>query len=337
MTQNSDDTNSRLKLLEILVSNEGEIIPGRVLAEELKSSRQAIHKLINALKEEGLEIESIPQKGYRIKDFKKTDVISPTLIDLMIKGNKLFHTCLFFDEVDSTQSIIKKLALQDAPEGIVAVSDFQTQGRGRRGRTWCNARGKNLMFSMLLRPNMRTGDIQLLNLAAGLAVHRVLKNIYDIDAELKWPNDILVKGKKICGILSESAGEPDRIYFAVTGIGLNVNMTREDLGCDLDKTATSLFIETKNMIPRPILLRDILDVFSDMTEDIGAKEKIAKLLLDYRAACATIGREVRVIQDELEFSGTALDITEQGALVVRTEKSDMVFAAADVHHLRLKA
>lgn len=315
--------------------SEGEFVPGSLLTEKLGFSRQALSKLVSSLREEGLDIKAVPQKGYMLKNINETDAMSQTLIDFLLRDHLLFNRSIYFPTITSTQHAIKKLAQEDAPEGIVAVADEQTEGRGRRGRSWYAPFSKNLLFSLLLRPKLRPGDVQILNLAAGLAVRSVLKNYYLIDAELKWPNDILVNGRKICGILSEAAGEPDRIYYAVTGIGLNVNFTQKDMNEEVKNIATSIMIEKGHSVPRPLLLSRILHTFSSYVRDLNKIDGKEKLFSTYRKECDTIGREVRVIEDEMQFRGTAVGITEQGALVVKIGEENKIFAAADVTHLRM--
>ena len=336
MPDTIDGTTSRSRLFEYLASSEGEFVPGSVLTQKLGFSRQALFKHICALREEGLEITSVPQKGYMIKNLIETDRMSQTLIDFLLRDETLFNKSIYFPTITSTQHAIKRLAQQDAPEGIVAVADEQTEGRGRRGRFWHAPASKNLLFSVLLRPELKPGDVQLLNLAAGLAVRSVLMDEYQVDARLKWPNDILVNGRKICGILSEAAGEPDRIYYAVTGIGLNVNFTEEDMSEDVKGIATSIKIEKGHTIARPLLLSRILHSFSFYVQDLKKTDGKEKLLFSYRKECDTIGRDIRVTQDEDKFTGTAVGITEQGALIVRVGEKEKIFAAADVHHLRMK-
>ncbi len=336
MTAAKDPTNSRYRILECLSGSEGEFVPGSVLSNRLGFSRQALSKLVSAMRDEGLDIVSVPQKGYMINNIKETDRMSPTLIDFLLKDDPLFRKSIYFPRITSTQHAIKDLARQDAPEGIVAVTDEQTEGRGRRGRSWHAPASKNLLFSVLIRPDLRPGDVQLLNLAAGLAVRSVLISDYGIDARLKWPNDLMVRGRKICGILSEAAGEPDRIYYAVTGIGLNVNFIEDEMPDEVRDIATSLRIEMGKTVPRPLLLSRILNALSSFIIDLkkpGGKEK---LLSTYKKECDTIGREVSVIQDGEKYRGTAVGITEQGALAVRVENEEKIFAAADVHHLRMK-
>ena len=336
MDDNIDGSTSRCRLLEYLAASEGEFIPGSVLTEKLGFSRQALFKHICVLREEGLDITSVPQKGYMLKNINETDSMSQTLIDFLIMRDPVFKKSIYFPSITSTQHAIKKLAQQDAPEGIVAVADEQTEGRGRRGRSWHAPCSKNLLFSVLLRPELRPGDVQLLNLAAGIAVRSVLKDQYQIDAKLKWPNDILVNGRKICGILSEAAGEPDRIYYAVTGIGINVNFIEKDMDKEVREIATSINIEIGHPVPRPLLLSRILCSLSFFVLELKKTDGKEKLLSSYLGECDTIGREISVIQDEEKFTGTALGITEQGALVVKVGKEEKIFAAADVTHLRMK-
>lgn len=330
----SDKSNSRFKLFSLLAEAGSSVVSSSALTEKLGMSRQAVFKLVGALREEGLDIESIPQKGYALKNMDKTDALSPTLIDYLLRDNEMFSKCVYIAEIDSTQQILKKLAAQDAPEGIVATAGRQTHGRGRRGRLWLSPYGKNLYFSALLRPKLAPGDVQLLNLAAGIAVRSVLKELHGVAAEMKWPNDILANGRKICGILSEAAGEPDRVYYAITGIGVNVNLRREDLSGETVETATSILIETGKTTPRPFLLAQIYSRFSALASLLREEEGKVKLLTLYRENCATLGREVRVTDDNRVFVGTAKGITEQGALIVNADGRDKIFAAADVHHLR---
>lgn len=330
-----DKSNSRFRLFSLLAEANSQIVPSAHLKGNLGMSRQAVFKLARALREEGLNIESVPQKGYALKKLKETDALSPTLIDYLLMHNKIYTKCLYFSEVDSTQLILKSLAAQDAPEGIIAVADQQTQGRGRRGRAWHSPYGKNLYFSTLLRPKIAPGDVQLLNLAAGIAVRGVLRDLHGVDAELKWPNDVMSGGRKICGILSESAGEPDRVYYTITGIGVNTNLAKEDLSSQIAETATSILIESGKKTARPFLLAQIFSSFSDMAALLCDANGKARLLDIYRKNCSTIGREVRVIEDDREFIGIAKDITEQGAILVNVENTDKIFTAADVHHLRL--
>jgi BirA family biotin operon repressor/biotin-[acetyl-CoA-carboxylase] ligase len=328
------ENNSRMQLLEALAEADNSFVPSSHLTEKLGSSRQAVFKLASALREEGIEIEAVPQKGYRTKNLLATNAMSKTFIEFLCKDNPIFHKCIYMPEVDSTQQTIKRLALQNEPEGVIAVTDKQKNGRGRRGRQWEDTGSKNLIFSVLLRPQLNPGEVQLLNLAAGLAVSGTLKNHYDLNAELKWPNDVLINGKKICGILSEAACEADRIYYAITGIGVNVNTSAATMNKNIRTAATSMQIESNRCTARPLLLSIILANFAELIETLNRANGAAELIRLYRNNCNTIGKEVRVIQDSDIFIGRAEDVTEQGALIVSIDGTRKIFAAADVQHLR---
>lgn len=335
MIKPNEEANSRAQVFETLMENPGAIVSSSLLTQRLSSSRQAVFKAVCSLKDEGVPIESIPQKGYRLESIDELQKLSPTMIEFFLRDNPLFNRCIYMRETDSTQKVIKKLAMQEAEAGIVALTERQSEGRGRRGRSWQSPDEKNLMFSMLLRPTLKPGEVQLLNLAAGLAVKETLGELCGIPSELKWPNDILCRGKKLCGILSEAAGEPDRIYYAVTGIGINVNMGPPDIPEEIAGVATSVLIESGRRFARWKLLVDFLARFAALMELLTSRGGAVKLLSLYRRGCDTIGREIRVVQDEEIFNGRATGITPEGALVVHTRDGEKIFAAADVHHLRM--
>lgn len=330
----NEDGGSRAKLFELLFEAKGSLVPSSHITERLSLTRQAVFKLICSLKDEGVPIESIPQKGYKMGGLDWVQAVSPTMLDFFLKDNPVFNKCIYVKEIDSTQKIIKKLAAQDAPEGIVAFSEIQTDGRGRRGRNWKGTPDKNLTFSVLLRPNLMPCEVQMLNLASGLAVKEALKKECGIPAELKWPNDVLCRGKKLCGILSEAAGEADKVYYAVTGIGVNLNMEKNDFPEDIRDIATSAYIESGVKAPRWKVLVRLLDIFASYLKLLDAKNGAESMLEIYRTGCDTIGKHVKVIQDDDTFTGEAVRITQQGALVVLTPSGEMTFAAADVFHLR---
>lgn len=334
MIKKTEETNSRAVIFEALMENHGSIVSGAALADKLSISRQALSKNVAALKAEGLPVTSVSQKGYMLLDTNNSDALSPTLISYSLRGNPMFDRCICLKETDSTQSVIKKLARDGEKAGIIATAEVQEMGRGRRGRNWQSVSGKNLMFSMLLRPPLLPGEVQLLNLAAGLSLKNTLSTLCGLPAELKWPNDILCRGRKLCGILSESAGEAERIYYAVTGIGVNVNMTLEDIPGELGSIATSVLIESGKTWPRWKILVDFLDRFANAAGLLFSEGGAEALLALYRKECDTIGREIKVICDNETVSGIASGISGQGALIVKTTDGEKIFAAADVVHLR---
>lgn len=330
-----EEAANKTEAFRLLYEGRGSVMPGSALAARLGISRQAVNKIVNSLKEEGLPVTSIPQKGYALGDTDGCDSLSPALVEYFMKDMPPFRRFIYAEETDSTQKLIKMFAQAGEKEGLAAAAGTQTEGRGRRGRTWQAPKDKNLMFSLLLRPALKTGEVQLLNLAAGMAVKRTLKQAASIPCELKWPNDILCGGKKLCGILSEAAGEPDKIYYAVTGIGLNVNMEAGDFPEELRETAASLKTETGREWPRWKLLIGILKEFSALLRLLEEKDGAQRLAELYRAECDTLGRNIRIIQDDETATGKAVGITPEGALIANTEDGTKIYAAADVQHLRL--
>jgi BirA family biotin operon repressor/biotin-[acetyl-CoA-carboxylase] ligase len=252
-----------------------------------------------------------------------------------LQGTSLGHPILFFETVDSTQEIAKEAARRGMPAGLVVLSEEQRAGRGRMGRTWLSPTGGNLYASLLLRPRISPMQIQLVNLAAGLAVQMALESLFRVRCSLKWPNDLLWKGRKLCGILSETASETDRVHFAVTGIGINVNMSVRDLisaGAENPCSLIEIRNETSN---RGEILVEILRRISELIGLLEAgPEGVQRLVALYRQRCSTLGKEVRVLTDSGTDYGIAENITQDGALEVNVQGSLRVYTAADVLHVR---
>ncbi|MEG1501811.1 MAG: biotin--[acetyl-CoA-carboxylase] ligase [Synergistaceae bacterium] len=333
MNKNVDISN-KTKVLNFLIS-ENRYISGTTLSNSLGISRQAIFKIIKQLKDEGLEILSIPQKGYQLKNIDK-NIIIPSYIEYLLLENSIFSKCLFFKEIDSTQSEAKKHARKNAKEGLIVIANSQSNGRGRRNRKWENSDDSNLMFSLLLRPQIPTTHIQILNLCVGIVIKKVLRNIYGINATLKWPNDILVNGKKIAGILSEIAGDCDQIYYALCGIGINVNSQEKDFPIELQKTATSMRLITGEFYSKSQVLINLLKVMGKYLVKLNEQDGIIKITEEYKSECDTIGKMVEVIDDSNRYIGEAIEVRDNGELCVLTQDKTLInFSAADVVHLRL--
>jgi BirA family biotin operon repressor/biotin-[acetyl-CoA-carboxylase] ligase len=243
-------------------------------------------------------------------------------------------------EMRSTQDEAKKAARAGAACGTVFVADFQTSGRGRRDRTWHSAPGIDLAFSVVLRPNIESSHVHTLNLAAAMAVKTALGGVFadkkDI-VKIKWPNDVMANGKKICGILCECALSGGQTDYAVLGIGVNANGTRENmppLDSEDRPEATSIFIEMGRGPHLPRLLGEILtnlDHFSKLTETDDGRIELVEI---YKANCATLGRKVKIITDDEVFVGVPVDIAGDGALLLMDGGKITAFHAADVVHVR---
>ena len=223
------------KILEELKKTES-YISGEELGEKLGVSRAAIWKGIQKLKEQGYEIEAVSNKGYHI--VRNQDLYNGIEIEEVCNTTKIAKEVYFYEQTDSTNNCIRKLAKEGKKEGVVAVAEIQTAGKGRRGKGWQSPKGTGIWMSMLLTPNITPPEAPVLTLLAGLAVCRAVRQQTGLTAMIKWPNDILISNKKICGILTELYAEMDSVHFVITGIGINVNT--EVFPEELQKTATSL-------------------------------------------------------------------------------------------------
>lgn len=325
---------TKIAILKRLLSTPSEMVPSGELVEKLEISRQAIWKGIESLRDETIGIESVPNRGYRLVRPPTYD-LSPSWIECRLEGCSLGHPILLFESVDSTQEIAKEAARQGANGGLVVIAEEQRTGRGRMGRSWLSPTGGNLYTSILLRPRIPPMRIQLINLAAGLAVHRALESMYGIRCSLKWPNDLLWKGEKLCGILSETASETDRVHYAITGIGLNVNMSADDLVSAGVDNPSSVRVIRGAISDRGEILGHVLREFAGflqiLEEETPGQSRVVSL---YRQRCSTLGKEVRVLTDSGTDYGIAENVTSDGALVVNVGGSLRVYTAADVLHVR---
>jgi BirA family biotin operon repressor/biotin-[acetyl-CoA-carboxylase] ligase len=259
--------------------------------------------------------------------------------DFLGKGVLLGSVIESTPETPSTQAEAKTAARAGAPHGAVFVTDFQNAGRGRRDRTWSSRLGLDLTFSVILRPEAEPRFAPLLNLAAALSVCRAVGNFFAEPraVSIKWPNDVLARGKKICGIICETAGDTRKSGWVVLGIGLNVNGAASDMPPDApDKPkAASLFMECGRSFHLPELLGLVLTRLDEYTRLTGDERGRARLLSLYCENCSTLGSEVKVITDEGEFFGTASGIEDDGAIMVMDSNGlSASFLAADVVHLR---
>jgi BirA family biotin operon repressor/biotin-[acetyl-CoA-carboxylase] ligase len=327
-------TANKLAILRRLLRTPSEMVSSGELVETLEVSRQAIWKGIESLRAETIGIESVPNRGYRFVSPPSYD-LSPSWLENSLAGCPLGHPILLFDSVGSTQEIAKEAARQGADGGLVVLAEEQRTGRGRMGRSWLSPTGGNIYASILLRPKIPPMKIQLVNLAAGLAVHMALERIHGIRCSLKWPNDLLWKGKKLCGILSETASETDRVHYAVTGIGLNVNMSAEDLVCAGVDNPSSVRVIRGVLSDRGEILGQVLRGFSDLLRMLEEDPQgVSSIVSLYRKRCSTLGKEVRVLTDTGTEYGIAENITSDGALEVSVSGTIRVYTAADVLHVR---
>jgi len=225
----------------------------------------------------------------------------------------------FIEEVDSTNLHLAGLAHRGAPEGTAVIADCQTRGRGRLGRAWQSPPGRNLYVSILLKPNLSAEQAPQITLVTGVAVADLLSCFCPGVTTLKWPNDILIRGKKVCGILTEMRTRGTRVDYVIVGIGINLNMEKEEFHDDLRRTATSLREETGQAIDRAAFVKKLFDVLEE-GYDRYRRMGFAVVRERWLALSGILGRTVSVRNGEKELAGTAIDLDPSGALVLLDER-----------------
>ncbi len=236
-----------------------------------------------------------------------------------------------FKEVDSTNDVAKQLALEGAPEGTVVISEIQRKGRGRKGREWFSPKG-GVWMSLLLRPKMSPSQAAPLTLIAGLAVAKTLPRLYNLKCKLKWPNDVLINEKKVCGVLTEISAGIDRIDYIVAGIGINANIDIDSFPGEFRGVATTIKNELNKEILRDELVEQLLEEFGKLYK-IFQKQGFSKLKEEWKKSASTIGRKVRIITDRRTIEGIARDLGENGELFVEAQEGIEKIISGDCVHL----
>lgn len=287
-------------------------ISGEEIAKKLQISRVAVYKQILKLRTQGYVIESIRGKGYRL--IPRPDGLLPLELKIKLGTNIFGREIITLDSVDSTQNFIKDLAEKGAAEGTLVIALEQRAGRGRMGRRWCSPKG-GLWFSILLRPPFLPKEIYKLTLLFGVAVATSLKN-YGLNPSLKWPNDVLIDQKKVCGILLEGSIEADKVNYVIVGVGLNANFPISSLPEEIRVNSTSLYEVLNKKIDRAELLCEILK--NSETLYLNAiKEGFLSIISLWKSFSSMLGKTVEVkISNESIIRGIAIDIDEDGSLIL---------------------
>jgi BirA family biotin operon repressor/biotin-[acetyl-CoA-carboxylase] ligase len=292
-------------------------ISGSDLAEQLHISRAAIWSRIEELRKLGYDIEAGPHRGYRLVDEPDT-LLADDLLARMGKTKIIGRDIQVFEETTSTNDVVEKLARDGVREGVVVFAESQTRGRGRLGRKWVSPARKGLWFSILLRPNLRPQETTQLTVATATAVRRAIVSQTNLRPEIKWPNDLLINGKKVVGILTEMSAELDRVRHVIPGIGIDVNQDAGEFPQELRKIATSLRIEAGESFSRPALAVAILRELDEEYARVCAG-KFSSIANEWVEHCATIGKDVTVRIGDRVIHGCAESLDDEGALILRTE------------------
>lgn len=298
------------EILSLLRNADG-YVSGEELSKKLGVSRTAVWKNINLLREEGYVINSLTNRGYKLE--KSPDVLDENIIsnglNVSVAGTKI----KVMKSIDSTNDEVKRLANNGGQSGLIVAAEEQTAGKGRLGRVWESEDG-GLYFTLLIRPELPPSAIASITLAAGYAVCLAIRDYTGCDAKIKWPNDIIIGNKKVCGILTEMAAQSDQIDYVAIGIGINVNHT--EFSDEISHKATSLYLETGKKIDRNPFFRAVIEKLDSVLASFLVSVSLDDIQ-SFKSLCATLGRKVSVQRGGQTIEGTAYDLTTNGELIIK--------------------
>jgi BirA family biotin operon repressor/biotin-[acetyl-CoA-carboxylase] ligase len=306
------------RLLSFLKAAEGQWVSGESISERMAVTRSAIWKHIAALRNEGYDVESSPRKGYLLRSSPDvlTELEVSSGLDTKIIGRR---GIAYLREVDSTNGKAKERALAGAEEGTVVIAEMQSEGRGRRKRTWHSVYGKGIYTSLILRPEIVPADASKITLLSSVAAAETIQSITGISPRIKWPNDIMVGQRKLCGILTELGTEMDAVEYIVVGCGMNINIREDEFPEDIRDMATSLLRETGRSWQRIKILRNYLECY-ERFYDIFRSQGFDPIMTLWRRFENVIGRMVKVDLIGGSCRGKVIDVDGKGILVIENEK-----------------
>lgn len=313
------------------LSKAGDFLSGEELSRDFGMTRSAVWKHIRLLRAEGYHVDAVTGRGYRLSGLTGRPVeaeVTPFLTGQRFGRNLFYHSV-----TASTNLLAKALANDGSPEGSVVVADSQTGGRGRMGRIWVSPSGVNLYFSLILRPGVPLIRVPQLTLLVAAAVHQALSSAAaDLVPLIKWPNDILLNGRKVCGVLCEMQSEPDLTHFVVVGIGINVNQSL--MPSELQDMATSLFLETGRLFSRPELLASVLNHFEPLYDAWLLQDDLGFILPYLERYSLLQSKQVTIDQFKRKVSGKVAGISRGGELKVESSDGQVLFISSGEAHLR---
>lgn len=313
----------REKILSALRNSE-DYVSGEELSRVLGITRSAVWKNVKQLKKDGYIIQSVRNRGYKLES--NPNLLDGGRISDGLQTEIIGKRIIILKSVDSTNEEIKRLAGRLEPSGTVVASEEQSAGKGRFGRVWESEKG-GLYFSFLIRPNLPPSDISSVTLAAGYAVCLAIREYTGLDARIKWPNDIIIGKKKVCGILTEMAAQSDCIEYVVIGIGINVNL--KTFPKEIEHKATSLLTETGKQLDKSDFFKNVLKhldaVLSSFLISVSVED-----MESFKELCATIGRDVSVERNGLTLTGKAVGISPSGELLIQTSEKILSVSSGEV-------
>ncbi|HAM70255.1 MAG TPA: biotin--[acetyl-CoA-carboxylase] ligase [Verrucomicrobiales bacterium] len=308
-------------ILNALRQFPGAGVSGAALSAQLGISRAAIWARIEELRRLGYEIDASPHSGYRliaVPDALHGDDLLTRLRQPRVVGREI-HV---FRETTSTNDVVERMARDGLAEGVVVFAESQTRGRGRLSRRWVSSAGKGLWLSVLLRPRLQPLGATRITIAAATSLVRAVRRVVGLETEIKWPNDVLVRGRKIAGILTELAAEVDSIKHLVLGMGVNANQSASDFPAELKGLATSLRLEAGAAVDRPALAAAILEEL-ELDYSRICDGRFDEVAAEWEQGCSTLGRPVRIQVGDRIVQGRAEALDPEGALLVRTHHGNL--------------
>jgi BirA family biotin operon repressor/biotin-[acetyl-CoA-carboxylase] ligase len=305
------------QILYALRSADDRGVSGADLSQALGVSRAAVWARVEALRELGYDISASPHHGYRL--LASPDLLhADDLLSRLVRPGVIGRDVQVFEQTTSTNDVVEKLALAGVAEGVAVFAESQTKGRGRLGRLWLSPPHKGLWFSVLLRPSLPPQQATQLTVMSAIALRRAIHAHCGLSPEIKWPNDLLLGGRKVAGILTELYAEPDQIKYAILGIGVDVNLEAEDFPPDVRAQATSLRLELGRHVPRAALAVAILrELDTDYMRLLAGR--FAEVADEWEQYCTTLGRNVRLQVGDRKLRGRAEALDDDGALLLRTD------------------
>lgn len=314
------------EILRLLRGADG-YISGQELCNRFGVSRTAVWKAINQLKEAGYEIEAQQNKGYKLK--AAPDLMTEAEIKSLLHTDWVAKEVLYFDTIDSTNTKAQELAEKGYPSGTLVVADKQESGKGRRGRSWVSPSGTGIFMTLMIKPDINPNNASMLTLVAALAVAKAITSVTGEEAMIKWPNDIVVNGKKVCGILTEMNAQFDYINHIVVGIGINVH--NESFPEEISQMASSLMIEAGGKrFHRAQIIAETMSYFEQYYDTFLKTQDLSALVREYDKLLVNRNKSVRVLDPKEPFDGKAMGITPKGELIVDTWESRKLVSSGEV-------
>ena len=314
------------EILRLLRSADG-YISGQELCNRFGVSRTAVWKAINQLKEAGYEIEAQQNKGYKL--MAAPDLMTEAEIKSLMHTDWVAKEVLYFDTIDSTNIKAQERAEKGYPSGTLVVADKQESGKGRRGRSWVSPSGTGIFMTLMIKPDINPNNASMLTLVAALAVAKAITSVTGEEAMIKWPNDIVVNGKKVCGILTEMNAQFDYINHIVVGIGINVH--NESFPEEISQMASSLMIEAGGKrFHRAQIIAETMSYFEQYYDTFLKTQDLSALVREYDELLVNRNKSVRVLDPKEPFDGKAMGITPKGELIVDTWESRKLVSSGEV-------